>query len=144
MATAHTEALFAAAAASVKRARDWAGAWLVEQKLPGDVADSVVLCLSEILTNAVRYQDSEESVAARLVLFDDAVCVSVEDSGCVFLEHAAPLTEFTEGGRGLAVVRAVSEQWGVRPRPGGKVVWCEVARPRDPLPTALTKSRTTN
>lgn len=141
MATAHTEALFAAAAASVKRARDWARVWLVEQKAPEDVRDSVVLCLSEILTSAVRHQGSGEIVAARLVLFDDAVSVSVEDSGRVFLEHAVPVAEFAEGGRGLAVVRAVCAQWGVQPRTGGKVVWCEVARPHECRPTDLTNSR---
>ncbi|MGA4539975.1 ATP-binding protein [Uniformispora flossi] len=141
MATAHTEALFAAAAASVKHARGWARVWLVEQKVPEDVRDSVVLCRSEILTNAVRHQGSGEIVAARLVRFDDAAAVSVEDSGDVFLEHAVPVAEFAEGGRGLAVVRAVSAQWGVQPRAGGKVVWCEVARPHEPSPTDLINSR---
>ncbi|WP_345678483.1 ATP-binding protein [Yinghuangia aomiensis] len=128
----------------MKRARDWARVWLVEQKVPDDVADSVVLCVSEILTNAVRHQGSGEIVAARLVLFDDAVSVSVEDSGCIFLEHAVSADEFAEGGRGPAVVPAVSAQWGVQPRPDGKVVWCEVARPHEPRPTDLTNSRNVN
>ena len=33
-----------------------------------------------------------------------------------------------DGGRGLAIVQAVSAGWGVVPLPTGKIVWAEFSR----------------
>ena len=35
-----------------------------------------------------------------------------------------------EGGRGLQLVSMLASRWGARPTVGGKVVWCELPRPR--------------
>jgi hypothetical protein len=39
--------------------------------------------------------------------------------------------EADEGGRGLLLVAALSDKWGVRERDLGKVVWCEFERLAD-------------
>jgi hypothetical protein len=36
-----------------------------------------------------------------------------------------------EGGRGLLLVAALSDKWGVGERDPGKAVWCEFADPAD-------------
>jgi hypothetical protein len=41
-----------------------------------------------------------------------------------------------ENGRGLQVVRQLSQRWGARRTPTGKVVWCEQPLPGGPGPEA--------
>ncbi|WP_244174418.1 ATP-binding protein, partial [Streptomyces murinus] len=40
--------------------------------------------------------------------------------------------ETAECGRGLVLVAALAERWGVERGPGGKTVWCEVVRGWEP------------
>ncbi|MEW1640005.1 ATP-binding protein [Streptomyces sp. NPDC093801] len=83
--------------------------------------DDVVLCVSELATNALRYGVPRgRSYRVRLLNFDCCLRVEVHDSG--------PGRSRMLGrppGNGLRIVEAVSDQWGVLPRSPGKVVWAE-------------------
>jgi anti-sigma regulatory factor (Ser/Thr protein kinase) len=97
-----------------------AAAW----SLPVAATDQLVLIGSELVTNAVLHARTELTLA--LELDDGRVRISVTD------RSQAPATlrhyradAFT--GRGLGVVAALSNRWGVSAAADGKVVWAELA-----------------
>jgi serine phosphatase RsbU (regulator of sigma subunit)/PAS domain-containing protein/anti-sigma regulatory factor (Ser/Thr protein kinase) len=85
------------------------------------------LILSELVTNAIRY--GGDAVHVR-VLYDRTLICEVFDSSSTspHLRYAA-MTD--EGGRGLFLVAQLSERWGTRYTPEGKVIWAEQAVPAD-------------
>lgn len=106
----------------------------------GDSAEAAELVVSELVTNAaqaateaaagaepapVRLRLSARSDGTRL----SAVQVEVWDPAPQMPEtrHDTPPDE--PGGRGLVIVEAVTDRWGIyRARDGGKVVWALICR----------------
>ena len=92
-----------------------------------DVTDVCVLLTSELVTNAVLH--ARTPVQVGVVVDDEQVLVSVEDRLPAKgpLRPRAPL-EDGPGGRGLAIVADVSEDWGTAGHAHGKSVWFVVSR----------------
>ncbi|MDQ3146741.1 MAG: ATP-binding protein [Actinomycetota bacterium] len=87
----------------------------------GDLAETAVLLTSELVTNAVLYTGGTIEVAVQRA--DGAVVVSVGDSSTVSPQPRRPGPE-DPSGRGLGLVEALSEAWGVeQPSSEGKAVW---------------------
>ncbi|MFD4831015.1 ATP-binding protein [Streptomyces uncialis] len=111
---------------SVRAAREFARALLREWELSG-LHGSVVLCVSELATNALLHGAPPDDGFWLRAGYDGAVLrVEVRDGGagapCV--GERAP----DESGRGLMLVAASSDAWGVdrdADAGGGKTVWCE-------------------
>ncbi|CCB71769.1 SpoIIE family protein phosphatase [Streptantibioticus cattleyicolor] len=83
------------------------------------------LVLSELITNAIRYASAP--VRVRLLLDRALICeVSDSSSTSPHLRYAAAEDE---GGRGLFLVAQLTERWGTRYTPDGKVIWTEQALP---------------
>ncbi|MFI9804327.1 SpoIIE family protein phosphatase [Streptomyces sp. NPDC052301] len=83
------------------------------------------LVLSELITNAIRY--GSDPIRLRLIR-DRALICEVAD-GSSTSPHLRYAATTDEGGRGLFLVSQVTERWGVRYNPQGKVIWAE-----QPLP----------
>lgn len=100
-------------------ARDGCERWGL-QSLAGPV--SVVL--SELVTNVVRHAGTAMDV--RLTLRAPYLHVAVADGhpGSPRPRNSHPTTE---GGRGLQLVRSLTERWGFLPVGEGKVVWATLA-----------------
>jgi hypothetical protein len=94
--------------------------WELEDLIP-----TTELLVSELVTNAVKYSRGE--VTLRLVNEKALVCEVLDSSGALPRLRQAAADE--ESGRGLQVVRQLSQRWGARRTATGKVVWCE-----QPLP----------
>jgi DNA-binding NarL/FixJ family response regulator len=95
-----------------------------------ELADSVTLLVSELVTNAVIHAGSDVEVLVRLT--GETACVEVTDSSESALAPREASMEDASG-RGLALVEAMARRWGVRPCPGGgKTVWFEVDRQAAP------------
>ncbi|MBW8821992.1 MAG: serine/threonine-protein phosphatase, partial [Streptomyces sp.] len=90
-----------------------------------ELAFTTELILSELVTNAIRYGGDPIHVR---VLHDRTLICEVFDSSSTspHLRYAA-MTD--EGGRGLFLVAQLSDRWGTRYTPEGKVIWAE-----QPLP----------
>ncbi|MGW0205878.1 SpoIIE family protein phosphatase [Streptomyces sp. NPDC003233] len=83
------------------------------------------LVLSELITNAIRY--GGEPIRVRLIHDRTLICeVSDGSNTSPHLRYAATTDE---GGRGLFLVSQMTERWGVRYSPQGKVIWAEQALP---------------
>lgn len=92
----------------------------------GRVAEDVALVTSELATNAVLHADS--SFVVRVVVSESVIRVEVRD-GDPTAPVRRPVPHDGPDGRGISIVAAVAERWGVEPDGGGKWVWAEVGRP---------------
>jgi anti-sigma regulatory factor (Ser/Thr protein kinase) len=123
---AHYRAEFALGGHSVRHLRRILRMYLLRSGL-SEVVDAAELALSEVLTNVVRHVPGRRCAVCYLLL-PGAVRVEVSDSyGRLPVRGSGVL--LAEGGRGLLLVEAVTDRWGVTPHSTGegKTVWFECA-----------------
>ncbi|OCC09544.1 Histidine kinase-, DNA gyrase B-, and HSP90-like ATPase [Streptomyces sp. PTY087I2] len=105
-------------------------------KLP-DYIDNAELVVSELATNAIKatgLTDAEPKwedikahhiIAVQLRVIDTRLYIEVWD-GSADVPEKQDATADAENGRGLPLVEALSERWGIfQPPAGGKIVWAE-------------------
>jgi anti-sigma regulatory factor (Ser/Thr protein kinase) len=115
-------------AESVARARHW----LTDQLAaiyagPGAVADDTVLVLSELATNCVQTDARQFTVTIDAHREHLVVSALDEAAGEPVVR---PTGSRDASGRGLVIVEALVQSWGVRRADsGGKAVWAELAVP---------------
>ncbi|AVH60345.1 MULTISPECIES: ATP-binding protein [Streptomyces] len=98
--------------------------------------DRAALCVTELLTNVHRHAQPDKLCTVEIELLLDRLTVSVHDHDPRLPEIRDDVDPTATCGRGLAMVAAVSESWGVRPDgDAGKVVWFTL-----PAPTAVVAS----
>lgn len=103
--------------------RVWATPWW---------ADPASLVASELVTNAIRHTGAP--FVLRLDRSPAGMTVAVEDRGGGE-PRVVPAGERTVGGRGLAIVERLADDWGSTVGAGGKTVWARLAPPA-PVPAA--------
>lgn len=90
--------------------------------------EDVTLVASELVGNAVRHTEDDPGVADLDVswdLVDDHVLLAVCDGSV--REPALRAVGIGEtSGRGLTIVAALADDWGVDPLPAGKRVWASI------------------
>ena len=85
--------------------------------------DPAALGVTELLTNVHRHAQPDKTCTVEIELLLDRLTVSVHDHD-PRLPTVCEADASSTSGRGLALIAAVSESWGVRPDDGsGKVVW---------------------
>ncbi len=93
----------------------------------GRFAEDVQLATSEMVTNVVEHTHD----GGRLEAWDDdPLLIEVEDFNAI--TPTVPAVPAERGGRGLAIVTHVADDWGVVPTELGKIVWAKFRRPRPP------------
>ncbi|MGW0080181.1 SpoIIE family protein phosphatase [Streptomyces sp. NPDC003393] len=95
-------------------------AWQVTEE-----ADTVLLVVSELVTNALVHTDGQ--VRLDLALVNDRLRIAVADTSPRTPVKPTRIGWEATGGRGILLVEAVSAAWGTLPVSGGKQVWCELA-----------------
>jgi anti-sigma regulatory factor (Ser/Thr protein kinase) len=110
---------------AIREARVFVGKRCAEAALTPGRCDDALLLTSELVTNAVLHGRSD--VCIEVEVLDPVVRISVFDENS---RHPAPVGEDPDAldGRGLALVDALAERWGVEDRPLGKAVWFEIRR----------------
>ncbi|WP_338776110.1 SpoIIE family protein phosphatase [Streptomyces sp. DG1A-41] len=99
-------------ASAMRRLSDWG---------LDDTAFAAELILSELITNAIRHGTGP--IRVRLLYGRTLICeVSDASNTAPHLRRAASTDE---GGRGLFLVAHLSQSWGTRYLPEGKVIWAE-------------------
>jgi anti-sigma regulatory factor (Ser/Thr protein kinase) len=86
-----------------------------------ELAFTTELVVSELVTNAMRYATG--SIRLRLIRERALVC-EVLDGGATAPHLRHPRTT-DEGGRGLLLVSQLTQRWGTRFLPQGKIIWAE-------------------
>ncbi len=119
---------FPATPESVHPARAWVREVLRGRGFGADVCESAQLLVSELATNAVRHTDSPTfDVRVSAGAFIE---LRIDDHGRGAELVRVPAVEPGDvGGRGLAIVDALCDAWGVRATSSGTSVWLRLALP---------------
>lgn len=123
-AAASEELVMPSVPTSVARARRYAMAVCSGLRFPGD-CDVLVLLVSEMVTNALVHGHGQVTVRVTS-LHQRRLRLEVADSA-IDRPVVRPMSLGAEGGRGMALIDALADSWGVDGLADGKVVWAELA-----------------
>ncbi|MGW0460239.1 ATP-binding protein [Streptomyces tendae] len=102
--------------------RQAANSW----RLPQDKTDDLLLIVSELATNAFSHTASPTAIISA-VLMPASVVVGVASRGPSQQLVATAADCQAEGGRGLFIVRALAQEWGLLQTSAGLRVWARVS-----------------
>ncbi|MFB9592105.1 MULTISPECIES: ATP-binding protein [Streptomyces] len=99
---------------------------LVRHRCRGETADVAELLITEVVTNALVHTDEGAEVSATVRA--GRLRVEVRDHAGRLPRPHVPSADDGTHGRGLVLVQALADAWGVDPltRGRGKVVWFEL------------------
>lgn len=89
------------------------------------LVDDAQLLISELVTNALRYGEGSE-IEFRLVITLQGLLIAVNDGSAV-RPQLRVVGASSETGRGLFLVAALADDWGVSP--DGTTTWCTLKTP---------------
>lgn len=96
----------------------------VGEVVPADHLDVLLLCTSEVVTNAIEH--GAEPIELVVDRVDHRIRVEVRDASPLRPRRAEPAPSKIRG-RGLLIVDRCADRWGVEPAgPAGKAVWFEL------------------
>ena len=115
---------------SIRLARRSLGARMAEWRLPGELCADAVLLVSELATNAVRHTLGARFLCGVGLVTGGRLRLEVHDHD--YTGTSLPRCEAgpdDEGGRGLVLVEAIADTWGVdrSALTGGNAVWATLA-----------------
>ena len=90
-----------------------------------DSAYAAALCASELVTNGVLHARTQ--IVLGVTLGEDRLLVTVADRAGGS-PHTPPRDDERPSGRGLMLVEALADQWGVTEERDGKTVWFTISR----------------
>ncbi|MGN6780765.1 MAG: ATP-binding protein [Marmoricola sp.] len=113
----------AAEARAVGAARGFARSILTTWGIDSDTIDVAVLCLSELVTNAIIH--TEVGCELRIVLDRGVLTATVRDGGSSLIVDLSrvPVEPLAVHGRGMQIVSALSRRWGSELDAHGMTVW---------------------
>ncbi len=104
---------------------------LVRQRLSDwgldEIVDTAQLCVSELVSNVVTHVGPGTPGALTLSLNGTHLRIEVQDPDARALPTLVAAEADAEGGRGMALVEALTDRWGVQLHEDRKVTWCELA-----------------
>lgn len=120
------------APSSVAVARRRLSSELVDSGVYESVVDDASVIVSELISNALRHARPLPSGQVRVCWLrrGDVLELEVSDGGAMTEPRRGPGTLSSLGGRGLGIVEALSEGWGVRHEEGATTVWAVLRAPR--------------
>ncbi|MCX5227245.1 ATP-binding protein [Streptomyces sp. NBC_00233] len=113
-------------------ARLLAVAWMRDHEVPYGVTETATQIVAELAANAAATHGRVAGRSFRLALLyrPDALRVEVTDTRGGELPRTQPARPEGDSGRGLLLVEALADRWGVERGPvPRKTVWAEVALP---------------
>jgi len=108
-----------------REARNTARVVLQDWDVPSPLVDDALLVISELVTNAVRHAGTAGTLELELGQTGECLRVSLADGSATAPRVRRPRTA-AEDGRGMRILAALSDRWGIEPHLGGKRVWWEV------------------
>lgn len=112
-------------ASSAAVVRNEIAADLTARRVTADSVGDVVLVISELVGNAVVHSGVKTDLDVAWDVEGDTVIVRVKDDSDVCPTPRDAAADATSG-RGLAIVAALSAEWGVQRASRGKLVWAKV------------------
>ncbi|CAM5466638.1 non-specific serine/threonine protein kinase OS=Streptomyces tendae OX=1932 GN=GUR47_08095 PE=3 SV=1 [Streptomyces tendae] len=97
------------------------------------LVDEVQLCVSELVANVITHVGAGTPTTLAIRLSGTSLRIEVHDPDTRALPTLVAADVESEGGRGMALVGAVTERWGVQLDADRKVTWCELATGMPPV-----------
>ncbi|MGX1541861.1 ATP-binding protein [Streptomyces adustus] len=116
----------ASEAASVPAARQMLRDACTEWGLDQGAAETGVLLMSELVTNAIRHGHSHSVRVIAEQPTPDRLRVTAVDKSRRWMPELHRPAPDASGGRGLLLVDLLSDRWGTDLLPWGKKVWAEI------------------
>ncbi|MET7692344.1 ATP-binding protein [Streptomyces sp. NPDC005483] len=91
------------------------------------VIDAAQLCVSELVSNVINHVGTGTPTTLVVSMSGNRVRIEVRDTGTRALPTLLDATLDAESGRGMALVSAVTDRWGVQLQADHKVTWCELS-----------------
>lgn len=104
------------------------GAWGLR-----DLVDVAQLCVSELVANVITHVGAGTATTLSVRLNGTSVRIEVHDPDTRALPRLVAAEWESEGGRGMMLVGAVTERWGVQLDADRKITWCELATGLPPV-----------
>ncbi|GAA2957837.1 ATP-binding protein [Streptomyces enissocaesilis] len=95
-----------------------------------ELIDVAQLCVSELVTNVLTHIGPGTPATLAVSMAGTRLRIEVRDPDARALPTLLAARDGDESGRGMAIVDAITDRWGVILRADSKVTWCE-------LPTGL-------
>ncbi|MEU9220745.1 ATP-binding protein [Streptomyces sp. NPDC048376] len=90
-----------------------------------DLTDAAELCAGELVANVIKHVGPETPATLVASLGGSHLRIEVHDPDARALPTLACASHDSEAGRGMTLVDAVSDRWGVELSGDRKVTWCE-------------------
>lgn len=111
--------------ASAAHVRHQIAADLCSHSVTPDSVDDVVLVASELVGNAITHAAAQGELDVAWDILGDSVIIRVSDSSQELPKARQPDPTATSG-RGLSIIAALADEWGVLDAACGKQVWARV------------------
>ena len=91
-----------------------------------ELSDSAQLCLSELVANVITHVGRGTPASLTVSRRGGRLRIELRDPDARALPTLVEASDDSEGGRGMALIDAVAERWGVELCADSKVTWCEL------------------
>ncbi|MGX5182839.1 ATP-binding protein [Streptomyces avermitilis] len=92
-----------------------------------ELIDEAQLCVSELVSNVITHVGRGTPATLAVSMNGTHLRIEVHDPDTRALPTLVQAEADSEGGRGMALVEAVADRWGVQLQPDRKVTWCELS-----------------
>ncbi|MFJ8024361.1 ATP-binding protein [Streptomyces sp. NPDC096311] len=92
-----------------------------------EVIDAAQLCVSELVSNVITHVGPGTPTTLTVSMDGTHLRIEVHDPDPRALPTLLDAGADSEGGRGMALVDAIADRWGVQLHADRKVTWCELA-----------------
>ncbi|WP_406477356.1 ATP-binding protein [Streptomyces sp. NBC_01615] len=92
-----------------------------------ETIDSAQLCVSELVSNVIAHVGLGTPTTLAVSMSGTHLRIEVHDPDARALPTLLEAGADSEGGRGMAIVDAICDRWGVQLHADRKVTWCELA-----------------
>ncbi|MBT2395543.1 ATP-binding protein [Streptomyces sp. ISL-100] len=91
-----------------------------------ELTDAAQLCVTELVTNVLTHIGPGTPTTLVVSMAGTRLRIEVHDPDARALPTLLAATDRDESGRGMAIIDAITDRWGVVLRADSKVTWCEL------------------
>ncbi|MET8285540.1 ATP-binding protein [Streptomyces sp. NPDC005132] len=92
-----------------------------------EATDTAQLCVSELVSNVITHVGLGTPTTLAVSMNGTRLRIEVHDPDTRALPTLLDASADSEGGRGMVLVGAIADRWGVQLHADRKVTWCELA-----------------
>ncbi|MFF3134002.1 ATP-binding protein [Streptomyces mirabilis] len=92
-----------------------------------EIAEAAQLCVTELVSNVITHVGAGTPTTLAVSMNGTYLRIEVQDPDTRALPTLIQAGADSEGGRGMALVDAIADRWGIQLHPDRKVTWCELS-----------------